>query len=352
MEMPPHSPKMEARPRTTLMCAALVLTILMLLAMVPASAAAAGPQSGPGGGNGPGPGYQGDRDVDVDMEPKRARIRSTVQGSDGGSGGGDALDYEIQSGNRLTVRMQYRNEAEATQANLQMTIEFRQMLEYVDSDGDGVLDAGDEIVSTYDLEQATWDDLTHGQEAGEGGKMVHTITARTGDGVFAMVSHTTETRTMTQHGELAPNMMKIDLVVEDFPWTRTNTRLALRAMVETDGPVTTLTDPAQRQYMGEDEGGIEVVEDGDTGFYTWVRSADVDGAASQVRSRVSNDAEGTSLYFNYAQGDAIVHDPKLGVMMLDEGLFDVMERLLPYLAAIGLGAVVIGAAVYYRRRTD
>lgn len=352
MEMPPHSPKNGARPRTTLKGAALVIAVVVLLAIVPASAAAAGPPSGSGGGKGPGPGGQGDRDVDVDMGPKRARIRSTVQGSDGGSDGGDALEYEIQAGNRLTVRMQYRNEAEAAQANVQMTVGFRQLLEYVDRDGDGVLDAGDEIVSTYDMEEATWDDLTHGEEAGEGGKMVHTITARTGDGVFAMVSHTTETRTMTQHGELAPNMMKIDLVVEDYPWTRANTRLALRATVETEGPVTTLTDPAQRQYMGENEGGIEVLEDGNTGFYTWVRSAEVDGASSQVGTRVSNDAEGTSIHFNYDHGDYIIHDPKLGVTLLDEGLFDVMERLLPYLAVVGLGAVVIGAAVYYRRRTD
>ena len=38
--------------------------------------------------------------------------------------------------------------------------------------------------------------------------------------------------------------------------------------------------------------------------------------------------------------------------MVDAGLFDVMERLMPYLAAIGLGAVVIGAAVYWRKRKD
>lgn len=352
IEMPAHPPKKDARPRTPLKSAALIIVIVMLLAMVPASVAAAGPPSGSGSGNGQGPGYQGDRDVDVDMEPKRARIRSTVQGSDGGSGGGDALSYEIQAGNRLTVQMQYRNEAEATQANVQMTVTFRQMLEYVDNDGDGVLDAGDEIVSTYALENVPWDDLTHGEEAGDGGKIIHTITARTGDGVFAMVSHTTETRTQSEHGELSPNLMKIDLVVEDYPWARTNTRLALRAMVETEGPVTTLTDPAQRQYMGENEGGIEVVEDGNTGFYTWVRSAEVDGSSSQVRSRVSNDAEGTSLYFNYDNGDYIIHDPKLGVTLLDEGLFDVMTRLLPYLAVIGLGAIVIGAAVYWRKRGD
>jgi hypothetical protein len=329
--------------------AALILILIMLLAVVPTTAMAAGPPDGAGAGNGPGQGGQPDRDVDVDMEPKRALIRSTVSGSDGG---GDALNYEIQATNKLTVQMQYRNQAETQQANVQMTVTFRQMLEYEDVDGDGQLGPGDEIVSTYDLEKAKWDDLEYADEPADGGKMLHTITARTQDGVFAMVSKTTETRTQTQIGEVSPNLMKIDLVVEDFPWTRTTTRMALHATVQTEGPVTHIADPAHREYMGENEAGIETVEDGDTGFYTWLRSANVDGEANQVRARVTNDAEGTAITFNYAQGDSIVHDPKLGVPIVDEGLFDVMERLFPYLAAIGLGAVVIGAAVYWRKRKD
>jgi len=339
-----------AGPRMPLKTAAVILILVMLLAVVPTAAMAAGPPEG--AGSGPGQGGPPDRDVDVDMEPKRARIRSTVSGSDGGSGGGDALDYEIQAGNMLTVQMQYRNQAEAEQANVQMKVTFRQMIEYEDVDGDGQLGPGDEMVSTYDLETAQWADLEHADEAGEDGKKVHTITARTSDGVFAMVTYTSETRTQTPSGEVSPNLMKIDLVVEDFPWTRTTTRLALNANVQTEGPVTHIADPAQREYMGENEAGIETDENGDTGFYTWVRSADVDGAASQVRTRVTNDGEGTAITFNYAQGDSIIHDPKLGVPLVDEGLFDVMERLLPYMAVIGLSVIVIGGAVYWRRRTD
>jgi hypothetical protein len=338
-------------PRSITRTAALLIVILLLLAIVPASTLAAGPSNGSGSGNGKGQGGP-NRDVDVDVQPKRARIQSTVQGSGGGSDGGDCLDYEIQVGNMLTLQMQYRNEAEAKNADVEMTVRFGRMLEYEDLDDDGKLGHGDEIVSTYDLEKTNWGDLVHADETGEDGKKVHTITASTSDGVFAMVSHTTETKTQTQHGELSPNMMKIDLIVDGYTWTRTTTRLALQASVQTEGTITHISDPAKRQYMDEGEAGIETEEGSDTGFYTWVRSADVDGSASQVRTRVTNDGEGTTLTFNYAQGDSIVHDPKLGVPLVDEGLFDVMERLVPYLAVIGLSAVVIGIAVYYRRRTD
>ncbi len=348
--MPAPFPK-KSGPSLPIKTAVLLLVTIMLLALLPAAAMAAGPPEGSGSGNGgDGQGGPPDRDVDVEVEPKRARIRSNVQGSDGGEG--DELGYEIKAQNQLSIEMQYRNQAESEQANVQMTITFRQMLEYEDMDGDGQLGPGDEIVSTYDLEKAQWEALEHVDETTDGGKKVHTITARTKDGVFAMVSRTTETQAQTQSGELSPNLMKIDLIVEDFPWTRANTRLALHATVDNEGTITHIADPAQRQYMGENEAGIESNDDGDVGFYTWVHSADVDGTSSQVRTRVSNDAEGTTLQFNYDQGDIITHDPKLGVPMLDEGLFDVMERLMPYLAALGAGAIVIGAAVYWRKRQD
>jgi hypothetical protein len=314
---------------------------------------AAGPGSGGSGSGGNGPGQGGpDREVDVVVEPKRARIQSTVIDSDSGDDGGDALDYEIETGEALTLQMQYRNQAEAQVANVQMRVTFRQMVEYEDADGNGQLGPGDEIVSTYDLATAEWDDLEHADEMEDGGKMLHRITVRTTDGVFAMVTHTTETRTQTQSGEVSPNLMKIDLVIDDFPWTRTTTRLALQAQVETHGPVTTITDPAQRAYMVEDESGIESDADGNVGFYTWVRTCQVDGENATVKAQVAGDGDDTGLTFNYAQGDSIVHDPKLGVPLVEEGLFDVMEQLLPYMAVIGLSAVVIGASVYYRRRTD
>ena len=349
--MPAPFPK-KSGPSLPIKTAVLLLVIIMLLAILPATAMAAGPSGGAGsgsGGDGQGQGGSPDRDVDVEVESKRARIRSSGQGSDGG---GDELGYEIKAQNQLSIQMQYRKQAGSEQTNVQMTVNFMEMLEYEDVDGNGQLGPGDDIVSTYDLEMAQWEALDHVDETTDEGKKVHAITARTKDGVFAMVSRTTGTQTQTQSGELSPNMMKIDLIVDDFPWTRANTRLALRATVDNEGTITHVADPAQRQYMGENEAGIESNDDGDVGFYTWVRSADVDGMSQQVKVQVTNDAEGTSLQFNYAQGDFINHDPKLGVPMLNEGLFDVMERLMPYLAALGAGTIVIGAAVYWRKRQD
>lgn len=343
--LPAKKPK---GPRTRVVSAALLIVAIMLLAIVPTGVMAIGGPSGDqgAGGSAGGNGYGGpDRDVEVDMEPHRARIRSTVQDGDGD------LDYDIQAANRLSIQMQYMAQGDGQQADVQMTLAFKQMLEYEDANGNGELDPTDEVLSTYDLENATFDDLVHTDATASDGRMMHTITARTSDGVFAMVSRTTETRTQTQSGDLSPNLMKIDIEVQDYQWTRTTSRLALRLTVETQGPVTHVTDPAQREYMEEGEAGLEVADGEQTGFTTWVRTCQVDGASKQVRAQLYEDAEGTSLYFNYEQGDAIVHDPKLGVTIPALELFDLMDRLLPYLAAMGAGAAVIGAAVLWRKRT-
>jgi hypothetical protein len=328
--------------------AVLLLTTILILALVPTAAmAAGGPPDGAGSGNGNGQKGQGDRNVEVEMEPQRARIHSTAPDGDGS----DALGYQIEAQNHLEVEMQYKSSVDSEKVNVQMTVRYRQIIEYEDEDGNGQLDPVDEVVSTYDLE-TQYEELEHVDEEDSNGKMFHMITARTRDGVFAMVTYTSETQAQTPSGEVSPNLMKIDLVIEGFPYIRTTTRLALQATVETQGPITLLSDVTDRPYLGENEGGIEA-EDGDnTGFYTWVRSAEVNGNTQQVKAQVSNDGDGTNLYFNYAHGDSIIHDPKLGVTMLDEGLFDVMERLLPYLAALGAGAIVIGAAVHWRKRQD
>ena len=343
MEMPALSINTDPGPRVPTRTVALLLAIVILLAVVPTTAiAAGGPPDGAGGGNGPkGP---GDRNVDVDMEPNRARIRSTVQGDN------NELKYQIEAHNQLTVEMQYRNQADSEEASLQMMVVFRDLVEYEDLDEDGQFGPADEVVSTYDLEGAPYENLEHIDEEAQDGKKLHRITARTRDGVFAMVTYTTETQ--TRSGQVSPNLMKIDLVIEDFPFTRTTTRLAMRSMVGTRGPVTLLGQVGDRPYLGDNEGGIEAEDDGGTGFYTWVRSAEVDGATEQVHAQISSDGEGTELAFNYAQGESIVHDPRLGVPLEEATAFDVMERLLPYLAAIVVGAVVVVFTVHARKRKD
>ncbi len=368
MPMPPRVPHPHAGgqrphlrtrgPRTGAPRTATVLLIatLMLLSLVSGTALAAGGPPGGGGpgddGVGPGGPGPGPRVMDVDVEPHRAQVRAQVRnGQDG-----DEIGYDLEAQNQLQVKLRYGSKGDSTQNNLRMTVTFQQVIEFDDSDGDGELGPGDEVVSTYDLEGAEFGRLQHQTRKTLDGKDEEVITGATSDGVFAVVCHFVETQARIQSGEIAPNWMKLDILIEDYPYQRTTTRLALRTQLEAQGPVSVIHDPEQRSYMGDGEGALECNQEGVVSFYSWMRQASVVGADSPVRARVSAEEGGTYLYLSYQRGDSINHDPKLGLPIftgsIDDGTFDLMASLLPYIAAIAVGAVAIGAAVTARRRRN
>jgi hypothetical protein len=335
---------------------ALTLSIVMLVSLLSGTVlAAGGPPDGTGSGDdgmGPGGPGPGPRHMNVDVEPYRAQVRTTLKnGQDG-----DEIGYDIETQNQLRIQLRFQSEGGDTQKAVRMTVAFQRIVEYEDDDGDGELGAGDEVVSTYDLEGAEYGQLQYQTRETLDGKDEEVITASTSDGVFTMVSHFVQTQARIRSGELAPNWVKMDFIIEDYPYQRTTTRLALRTQLQTECPVTVVRDPLQREYMGDGEGAVECDQEGVASFYSWKRSAEVDGADAPVRARVSAEEGGTHLYFSYERGDSINHDPKLGLPIVDgaigDGTFDLLASLIPYIGAIAIGAVVIGASVAARKRRN
>ena len=369
MPMPPRYPPKEADARSpgrlrarpegrgsSRTLTVLLLTAVMLVSLVSGTAlAAGGPPDGAGPGddgagpNGPGP---GPRNVDVDVEPHRAQVRAQLRdGQDT-----DEIGYDLEAQDQLRIQMRFRAEGEGTQERLQMTLTFQRIVEYEDVDGDGELGAGDDVVSTYDLEGAGYAQLQLQTRQTLDGKDEEVITASTSDGVFSLVSHFVQTQARIQSGELAPNWVKMDFIIDNFPYQRTTTRLALQTQLQTEGPLTFVQDPLQREYIGDGEGAVECNQDGVASFYSWKRSAEVDGVDAPVRARVSSEEGGTYLQFCYERGDSINHDPKLGLPVVDgtigDGTFDLMASLIPYIGAVAIGAVVIGTSVAARKRRN
>jgi hypothetical protein len=144
----------------------------------------------------------------------------------------------------------------------------------------------------------------------------------------------------------------MDFIIKDYPYQRNTTRLALGTQLQTECPVTTVQDPLRREYLIDGEGAVECNQDGVTSFYSWNRSAEVNGLDTPVRTRVSTGEGGTYLQFSYERGDSINHDPKLGLPIVEAIASAGNFELLPYIGAIGLGVVVVGASVSYRMRRN
>ena len=335
--------------------AALAVAVLMLVVLVAPPVLAQGNGPGGAGGNGggsggPGPGSKGvnaDRWVSVDVEENGAQVRSQ------GAGSGDEIGFQLEAGGPLWVEMRYTG-GEPGGEELLARIVMRDIVEFRDANGDGLLDDGDEVVSAYDLGSVECQQLEYRNETMAGDMHMHTLTARTNDGVFAVVSRIPDAPPEGP-ADLSNSWMKIDIGIEDFPYQGEGTLLALRTRLETQARLTIVEDSLPRDgYVAEGEGVVEF-EDDDVGFYSWYRNASMDGRDVVVGTTVRTAPEGVEIDHVYGRGDSILHDPKLGMPSLEEvasEVFDIMTKVVPYALGAIAGAVVVVAAVATRRRQD
>ncbi len=348
----PVSMASRAGPRA----AAVAVAVLMLAVVFAQPVLARGPGgSGSGGGwMGGGPGGHGvgsDRDVDVDVGDSQARIRS--MGGDGA--GGDEIDFELNATNRFTVEMRYSGEYDGEPGQLMARLVFVDLVEFNDTDGDGLFDGGDGVVSTYGLQEVECERLEYRNSSIGGGVNVHTITARTHDGVFGLVSSIPDAP-VTDGTSLSNSWMKLDIVVEGFPFLQQRTLLALRTRLETTARLTIVENSTGLDsYVAANEGFIGFEEGDILGFYSWVRNATVDGSDVRVGTTTSTTLGGVEMAHVYGRGVKVVHDPKLGMPLtaaVATEAFDALAVLLPYIVAAAASAAVVVGVFRSRRRGD
>jgi hypothetical protein len=350
---PPKRMAARAGPRAMAVLAA----VLMLAALFAQPVLAKGPGNGGSGGNGSGwmggggQGVGSDRQVSIDAGDSQARVRSM-----GGNGGvGDEIDFELNATNRFTVEMRYAGEVAGEPGQLMARLVFVDLVEFNDTDGDGLLDGGDTVVSAYSLQQVECERLEYRNTSLGGGVNVHTITARTRDGVFGLVSSIPDAP-FTEGTSMSNSWMKLDIVVEGFPYTQSRTLLALRTRLETTARLTIVENSTGLDsYVAADEGFVGFEEGEVLGFYSWVRNATVDGKDVRVATTTMTTLGGVEIAHVYGRGSNVVHDPKLGMPLAEAVVieaFDVLAVLLPYAIAAAVSAVVVVAIFSARRRGD
>jgi len=341
--------------------AAILIAAIVVGSMLATTSLAAGGSSGDGGsgsgggsggdGSGQGPVIPGDRKVDVDAGPRYVSVNSTLKSGSGG----DTLGFRFVVQNQLRIELQYSNDGAGSQATIRLAIAFHRIIEFEDEDGDGTLSPTDEVVSTYNLEGADYADIQYQTRTTLDGKEEQAITVRTRDRVFGVVTHLSGTDASIGSGKLSPSWAKMDLMIKDYPYQRTTTRLALQTRLETQAQIAVLYNASGRAYLGSDEGGVEARTGDVLAYYSWLKHAAMDGQEAPVGATSSADGGVPSLYLCYGHADNITHDPKLGLPLgtetVDDG-FDPMSRLVPFAVALVVGAVLAAIAVSWRRRRN
>ncbi|MEM3714333.1 MAG: hypothetical protein QXF82_05225 [Nitrososphaeria archaeon] len=107
---------------------------------------------------------------------------------------------------------------------------------------------------------------------------------------------------------VAPNEAKIDFSFKNFPWSSTESRLAL---------ITSFTGLSGNAQVTHYDNTTEVVMERNAyAYFTWAPTATVDGNSVDVKvyKRSSKSEMMNYTEFNYPRGGEIVHDPIIGVL--------------------------------------
>lgn len=291
-----------------------------------------------------------ERGVHVDIEPYEIEFESILLNADVY----EEIEVEIRSEDKIKVSIERSTHNGTAEPEIEASVEFREIIEFVDSNGDGAYDSGDDEVSSFDLRDTEYDQLEYITAMTPDGETHHIVTAQTSNGIFKVVLHAVGNFAVIESGVISPSEVKLDLIIENYPYEEEGTQLALVAKLETEAEVE-LHDDDHEDEEDDDEDELKLIAPEAEAFFSWENNATVDGVITPVNTTVVPDENGKKIFFVYTRGTSINHDPKLGVPYLtltsDPGVL-IGANFIPYMLALAVGGFVVGAAVMWRRKKN
>ncbi len=216
-----------------------------------------------------------------------------------------------------------------------------------------------EVVQTMDIPSyyavQAWQATTRDGEPEFG------FTATTLGGILRVRIGATERFAQVDGGLVSPAQAKVDIEITGWPWQADDSRLQLDLEIVPSGGVPRVENESDDMGHGwaSDESEVNVTSNGDTAYFSWVKTATVDGVRKPVTATpLEASGEGYEMSFLYERGNVIRHDPKMGV--LSAAFWSIWNQPEPpalradlalYALGIALVAGAVGAtALAVRRR--
>jgi hypothetical protein len=300
-----------------------------------------------------------ERSVSIDIEDDEVEIESRLKNG----AQKDEFDVEFSVDEGVEIELEYEHEIEDDEIEIEneseFEIEFKKLIEFRDLNNDGLFDEdNDETVSTYDLRDQEYSDINYTTTTTPDGETEHIISVYTVDGIFGLKLYLVENFAIIENGTLTPTEVKIDIFITDYNYLGNDTQLALKIEIETESKIEYDDDSHDEdEGYAENEEELEITNSAFEGFFSWSNVSTVDGKIEPVKSSELNqevdDGEVEyDLYFIYARGDTIVHDPKIGVIRdqdsneNDQDAFNVTSGI----GIISMIAIISLVAIYFRKR--
>jgi len=228
----------------------------------------------------------------------------------------------------------------------QLELTLERVIGFKDN-GNGILDSGDTIVWTEDVEDMTFAVISDFAPLPDGGNLT-TVTAVSEGGMLTLEFAFTTSPALVGDVPISPTDVKLSIRLDLTDSEGTFDKVALVISAEVDY-LSTLA------YEGEDDHQeLNLTHDSMGGFFSWSSNATVDGFSVPVGVSWSEN----DLALTYPAGDLIVHDPVIGVRSVAalSGIGQVSEIIgNPAVFIAGLAfasALVLGTVIVRKRNKD
>ncbi|GEM_PF-1136395 len=272
---------------------------------------------------------------------------------------------------KAKVDLKFEEEIGNIETEQKMEMEFEQVFEFNDSNSNGIYDAGEEILATWELHnnaktisgsltpgEATWADPTVAPISSNnvsGWQITAQAQLESTGGTFKIILYVFGQQTNLAGNQLSPTDVKIDLEYHGIPTQSNNSAIGLLFEVESEQEIEIEDD--------EDESGFySKGQSGDVGVnlsFCWLEYASVDGLNQSIGMTIieSNTNSDNSEFsferlavFSYPAGTEIIHDPTISVkygVLSDStgGITDNSGKNETWYSSLNSASVIISLAV-------
>ena len=259
------------------------------------------------------------RTVKLDLSQQKAVIESESRAAHRG----DKLKIEFDNASHHFL-LEYESEDADAKLEAEVKVELFDLIEWRDSNQNGRYDpeVASELVQKIGLGDLTPRALERSSVTIAGQEGVKLVGSTANPSKYP---HLKLVLTLYVFGELLkieqaevePTALKFDILIEGFPFSATDTALALHAKseIESEGKVSGVA--------GSGEEAIAARVGKFTSFFSWSKTVTVDGQTKSLQPAVlkeesksgSQNSLVTELYLLYPRGNSILHDPQLGVRL-------------------------------------
>ncbi|MFW9825396.1 MAG: hypothetical protein ACFFE4_20815, partial [Candidatus Thorarchaeota archaeon] len=236
-----------------------------------------------------------------------------------------------------------------TELELDFSIEFHELVEYLDINSNGIYDSEiDSWIQTLELND--FNPINYSIINISNETSLYNLRIATKDNNFTAQIYISEEFTTVNDTIITPNQAKIDIEITDFNFLNNNSKLALYTKLNSalDFEDDDETEDEKEGYALH-EHGLTTTINKYTGFFSWKENATVDGISQEVLTSIlevdDHDENEQKIYLNYIQGNQIFHDPKIGI----EGLWRIRPTPFPWTMVIIIILIItaVGVSIAY-----